>query len=175
MSARFQRRTFAAPFVLTLAGCMVQSAPPSRPPPQEPHMNPPPPNDTPATETTPPPTTGPTTGVISNPPRPGAEQQTPDQAQPKPPKPDTYEAHWTVMKQGDRCVAYVKTSCPPGAMCNPPPPTDYVCTADITPQSPLKIERRAGQATCIVEPEPMNCPPNTMCNPPRPRQVACPR
>jgi hypothetical protein len=174
MSARFQRRTFAAPFVVTLAGCMVQSAPPPREPraypqpqpspqpaPQPTVMSNPPRPGVEQSQPTPPPT------VISNPPRPGAEQS--------PPAPTAGESHWTVMKQGNRCVAYVKTSCPAGAMCNPPPPTDYACTADITPKTPLKIVRWAGQATCVVEPEPMSCPPQATCNPPRPRQVSCPQ
>jgi hypothetical protein len=150
MSARFQRRTFAAPFVVTtLAGCMVQSAPPSQP-----HQT-----------------------TMSNPPRPHAEPG-PEQTQPQPQQTgDTSETRWTVMKQGDKCLAYVKVECPAGTMCNPPRPSDYTCTPEITDTHPMKIVRWAGQDTCVVEGsgDSNNCPPRASCNPPPPQRVTCPR
>lgn len=176
MSVRQQRRTFASPFVLTLAAipaaCMVQSAPPRGGGQMQP---------------------GPTTAQPTQPmaPGPGSEgqPQRPVEGGPTAPPPTiisnppppttavkaTSESHWTVMKQGDKCLAYVKVSCPPNAMCNPPPPRAYACTPEITPTAPLKIVQHTGAEFCEVETEPMQCPPNVMCNPPPPTRVACPK
>lgn len=79
------------------------------------------------------------------------------------------------MKEGSTCKAYVNASCPQGATCNPPPPTDYACTPQVTPTTPMKIVRHNGAETCQVDTGPMNCPPNVMCNPPPPQQVTCPK
>lgn len=182
MSVRTLRRTFASPFVLTLAtipaACMVQSAPPrggGQPPqqqsyptdPQQPQQQPDQSMQRPA-EAMPhqgvEQTQGPTPSPMSNPPRPGAEQATAPSG----------DRHWTVMKQGDRCVSHAKAVCPPNAMCNPPPPKAYACTPEVTQNAPLKIVQWAGQKTCQIETEPMNCPRNASCNPPRPQQVTCP-
>ena len=103
---------------------------------------------------------------MANPPHPGAHQ-----AEPKP----THEMHWTVMKQGETCKAYVNASCPANATCNPPPPTDYACTPQVAQNAPMKVVRYNGSETCQIETEPMRCPPKTMCNPPPPQQVACPK
>ncbi|MBL0220677.1 MAG: hypothetical protein IPQ07_43270 [Myxococcales bacterium] len=180
MSVRQLRRTFASPFVITLAAipaaCMVQSAPPragnpnqmtpgpsvAQPQPTDPNGPPSDPNGMPQRPVEVGPTTPPPT-VISNPPRPTGAVKA------------TTESHWTVMKQGDKCQAFVKVSCPPNAMCNPPPPRAYACTPEITPTTPLKIVQYVGAEFCQVETAPMECPPNVMCNPPPPTRVACPQ
>ncbi len=172
MSARTIRRTFASSFVVTLAtvpaACVVQSAPPPRSGP--PMTQPGPQTSEPAQPT--PADPGPTTPqVISNPPPPGAEQATP----PKPEAPAKTERHWTVMKIGGKCRAYVQVACPAGAICNPPPPTDYACTPEITDAAPMKIVQWANTTGCHVETPAPPCPPQTMCNPPRPRAVTCPQ
>ena len=171
MSARFLRRTFASPFVITLAAipaaCVVQSAPPPRsgPPPGE--RQPPPPPSEPAQPT--PADPGPTRPVvISNPPRPGTEQATPPKEEPA-----KFERHWTVMKLDGKCLAYAQTSCPAGASCNPPPPSNYACTPEVT--DGMKIVQWANTTGCHVETPAPPCPPKTMCNPPRPRAVTCPQ
>ena len=82
MSARTVRRTFASSFVITLAAvpaaCIVQSAPPSRggPPP----VSQPGPQPTEQAQPAQPTPAEPTVGVVSNPPRPGTEQATPEPA-----------------------------------------------------------------------------------------------
>jgi hypothetical protein len=161
MSARILRRTFAAPFVVTLGACTMQTGgpPPSRPvgTAQHPgHGDPPDPSD------------------------PNRLQPRPDErvqmaAAPSPQQTDTSERHWTVSRQGGTCMAYTKVSCPPNAVCNPPRPTEYACTADLAEGGSMNIVRRAGSATCLVEVAPPSCPQGMSCNPPPPRQVACPR
>jgi hypothetical protein len=168
MSARLLRRTFASPFVVTLAAipaaCVTQSAPPSR-------SGPPPGDRRPAPQTSEPaqptPVRGETT-VMSNPPRPGIEQATPPNEEPA-----KVERHWTVMKLDGKCLAYAQTSCPAGATCNPPPPSNYACTPDVT--DGMKIVQWANTTGCHVETPAPPCPPKTMCNPPRPRAVTCPQ
>jgi hypothetical protein len=152
MSVRTLRRTFAAPFVVTMAGCMVQSG--SAPPPRGPGP-------------------GPRPGPVSTAPPPDRADRPGDvvQGERKP----THAASWTVMKQGETCKAYVNASCPANATCNPPPPTDYACTPQVSQNAPMKIIRHNGSETCQIDTGPMNCPPNVMCNPPPPQQVTCPK
>ncbi|MBA3462889.1 MAG: hypothetical protein H0T46_23235 [Deltaproteobacteria bacterium] len=152
MSARTLRRSFAAPFVVTIAGCMVQSGPPPQRGPR--------PQPQPVTSTQPQ-----DMGVVANPPHPGA------QVEPKP----THEMHWTVTKEGETCRAYAAINCPANAACRPAPPTDYACTPQVAHNAPMKVVRWNGSETCQIETEPMRCPPNVMCNPPPPQQVACPK
>jgi hypothetical protein len=171
MSARLLRRTFASPFVVTLAAipaaCIVQSAPPSR-------TGPPPSDRQPGPRTSEPaqPTPAPTPAqseptVMANPPRPGTEQATPEPAK--------TERHWTVSRQGDKCLAYTDVTCPKNATCNPPPPTAYACTPEITATQPMKIVQWANTTGCHVETPAPPCPPRKMCEPPRPRAVTCPQ
>ena len=180
MSARLLRRTFASPFVITLAAipaCVVQSAPPSRGGPTPGPRQDGPRESRPAENT--PAQTEPT--VVSNPPRPGTEQPTPpprvisNPPGPKQDAPAQYERHWTVMKIGDKCQAYTDTTCPRGATCNPPPPTDYACTPEVTATQPMKIVQWANTTGCHVETAAPPCPPKKMCEPPRPRAVTCPQ
>ena len=187
MAARLVRRTFATPFVVTLAAlpaaCVVQpaSAPSAYPTPAtaSPGTTAPGPSRPGVVETQP--ATGQPT-VVSNPPRPGVEPAPP--APPAPPKTapaPTYERHWTVSNYNNTCSAFEPVDCPkpvagkPVATCNPPPPRPYTCTPEITASTPLKIVQHVGQTACFVEQGPMQCPPNMMCNPPPPRRVDCPQ
>ena len=137
MAARTPRRSFAAPFVVTLAAplaaCFVQAGPP----PQQPPGNPPPPEVAQQQQTPPPDHV-----IVSNPPRPVTpppsdpppQQKPPNPATMNPPRPQPVDQQpqsssekWTIFKQGNDCMASVKTECPKGAMCNPPPPIKYAC------------------------------------------------
>lgn len=111
--------------------------------------------------------------VMSNPPRPGPDQTTTPPVQ-QGEQPATYERHWTVMKSDGKCQAYTDVTCPKNATCNPPPPTAYACTPEITPTQPMKIVQWANTTGCHVETPAPPCPPRKMCEPPRPRAVACP-
>jgi hypothetical protein len=166
MAARTPRRSFATPFVITLAAapaCYVQSSPaPSQPPQQQPTTAEPAPQPQPTAppqSQTPPP-------VIVNPPMP----QTQPPAQTVPPN-----AKWTVFKQGDSCMAAEKVTCQPKATCNPPPPFKYECPQNVSIENSITVASNADGTACVVEYAPVKCPPNTACNPPRPTPVACPK
>lgn len=159
MASRIPRRTFAAPFVVTLAaGCYTQSPPPAQPPPQAP----------PPTQPDP---------VVANPPRPQPDPQpTPTQMPPmNPPAPQTSAAQWTVTKQGAICTAAIKVDCPPRLACNPPGPHQVDCYPNMADGASLTVIRNAGAVDCIIPPPPTHCPPKAACNPPPPRHVDCPK
>lgn len=162
MSARTLRRTFASPFIVTVAACTMQSGPP----PQGPGPGP---------GTAQHPGHGdPDSGRFQNQngaPRPGDSAQTTGPTQ----SADTSERHWTIQKQGGKCLAFSKVSCPPNVSCNPPRPSDYACTPDVAEGGSLAVVRWQGSTTCMVEQPPMNCPAGMSCNPPPPRQVSCPQ
>jgi hypothetical protein len=173
--ARSPRRTFANPFVVTLAAipaCYVESTPP----PQQPQPRPPVaqgPTQGPAQPTQP----ATPEVVVANPPRPTPPPTTP------PPSGNTatFDQYWYVTKSGASCTARAKVDCPkpakkgdPVPTCNPPPPIAYACPPDMTEAS-LTIVQRAGSETCMVDHGPMSCPKGAMCNPPPPRAVACPK
>lgn len=159
MAARTPRRSFATPFVVTLAAapaCYVQSSPqPQGPGPQQP-----PPSQTAPADPQP---QGPGPVVI-NPPMP----QSPPLAAPANQK-------WTVYKANDGCMAAVKVDCPPKAICNPPPPFKYECPQNVSLDKAITVASNADGSACFVEYEPVTCPPNVACNPPRPTPVACPK
>ncbi len=175
MSARQLRRTFATPFIITLAGSSLAVACGPKPLPKHDnppgpsvHSNPPAPDPKPTPETTPDTTPVPETPKAS-----------PPEAVKEPAK---FESHWTVMKfkgQAD-CHAMVDVNCPkpekgkPVATCNPPPPIKYACPAGFKEGDTLKIVLRVGATECFVDREPMKCPEGAKCNPPPPRKVACP-
>ncbi len=175
MSARQLRRTFATPFIITLASsslatvaCGPKPLPRTHDNPPGPHVNPPAPDPKPVPE---PDLTTPTTGVPAD--------QTPPTAVKEPAK---YEQHWTVMKfkgKGD-CSAMVDVNCPkpekgkPVATCNPPPPIKYACPDGFKEGDTLKIVLRAGATECFVDRGPMTCPKGALCNPPPPRKLPCP-
>ena len=169
MAARTPRRSFATPFVITLAAapaCYVQSTPgPSGPTTTTTTSAPPtttnPTPDQPQTQG--PPTTGPGP-VVVNPPMP--------QSQPAAP-PNT---KWTVFKQADgACMAAFKVECQPKATCNPPPPFKYECPQNVSLEKAITVASNADGSACFVDYGPVSCPPNTACNPPRPTPVACPK
>lgn len=185
MAVRTVRRSFASPFVVTLAAalpaaaCYVQPAS-SRPPttagersagtPDEPaHANPPRPKQPPM-ENMP---TGSTTNA-------GVEQS--PRPTPAPAVVAKQDTRWTITRAGEKCSAFAKVTCPtapagqPAPMCNPPPPTSYACTFGLQKDGDTQVVVQfAGQSTCQVEQPPIKCPPNTMCNPPPPQKVDCPK
>ena len=167
MAARTPRRSFATPFVITLAAapaCYVQSTPPQTGPTTTTTSSAPPTNtqtpDQPPTQGAP--TQGPGPTVI-NPPMP--------QSQPAAP-PNT---KWTVYKAADGCMAAFKVECQPKATCNPPPPFKYECPQNVSLEKSITVASNADGSACFVDYGPVSCPPNTACNPPRPTPVACPR
>jgi hypothetical protein len=174
MSVRTLRRSFAAPFVVTLATTACGPAKPLNPP--GPHENPPPP------------TTKPTEPVVAAPdpvdqptPAPGLEPA--DKKEPA-----KYERKWTVMRnmkpdaKATECRAFVDANCPKGEpgkpmpTCNPPPPIPYTCPDGFSTDkgATLKIVLRAGATECFVDYGPMKCPEGAKCNPPPPRKLPCP-
>jgi hypothetical protein len=174
MAARIPRRTFATPLIALAAvpSCFVSSStPPSQPvsqaAPGQPVQSDPAPN-------TPPPSQSPV--IVANPPRP--RPQPDPEPPPAPPVTDPADTkqqppankRWTVFKTSSGCEAAIETSCPKGAMCNPPPPMKYACPDNV--KLPAKIVTFGDG--CAIEPEPTHCPPKAACNPPPPRKVACP-
>lgn len=155
MAARTPRRSFATPFVITLAAapaCYVSSTPP----PQQPQPAQPQPQPQTVQPNRPMPTV--------NPPMP----------QPEPAAPPN--AKWTVYKQPDgACMASIMVECKPNVMCNPPPPSKYACPANVSLDKPITIASSADGSACFVEYAAMACPPNVACNPPRPTPVSCPK
>ncbi len=179
MSARIVRRTFAAPFVITLAAC--SSSAPTSPP----HNNPPDPNwnarsdAAQPTEPTPP-TVDPKPIINSNPPRPDMTDKNPT---PKP-EPAKFERKWTVTKATTKgktdCYAMPEVQCPkvekgqPIPTCNPPAPYPYTCPPGFADGDSLNIILRVGATECFVDRSPMKCPKGARCNPPPPQKIACP-
>lgn len=181
MSARQVRRSFATPFIVTLAGSSLATVA-CGPKPLPRHENPP----GPSTHTNPP-------EPHANPPAPDTKPEEPtagtapttDPGTPAPPapvkEPAKYEQKWTVMKlKGrDECSAMVDVQCPkpengkPVPTCNPPPPIKYACPAGFEEGDTMRIILRAGATECFVNFE-VRCPDNSRCNPPPPRKVPCP-
>src|SRR5512138_3724220 len=130
---RTPRRTFATPFVVTLAACgpaQHTSNPPgpAQPPPSAPVASAP--STDPATPAPPDPCAGmPTEAPSKNPPAP----RPPPKGNPPPPETFPYEQRWFVSKSGGACLARPKVDCPkpeagkPTRTCNPPPPIKYEC------------------------------------------------
>lgn len=191
MAARVVRRSFASPFVVTLAAalpaaaCYVQPAPRSggngsqvaQGEPQ-PHGNPRP-GDRVANPQTPDHST--TNGGVEQAPRPtGTVVSNPPRPMPAPVA--KQDARWTVTRAAGTCSAFAKVTCPtapagqPAPSCNPPPPMPYPCGAELrTDGATLAIVQFAGQTTCQIEQPPMKCPAGAICNPPPPQKVACPQ
>ena len=162
MAARSVRKSFASPFVITLAAaaCVESAPPPQQPAPQ--------PTPAPAPSPAPP-------VVVTNPPPPssGGTAQTAQTY--------TFDQRWTVMKSSTGCQAMAKVECPkpskpggPVPTCNPPPPMKVACPDGWDGKESITIVQYANQANCMIEPPPMNCPKGAACNPPPPRKVACP-
>lgn len=175
MAARTPRRSFAAPFVVTLAAgsaCYVQSSPPRQGPPPQP-----PPTTSQPTQPGPQPPP-----VIVNPPRP--TQPTTTQTEPPPPPSPTptpppvapTSQKWSVYKTKDgTCMAAVNVECRKGATCNPPPPFKYDCPPNMSLEQPVTVALMPDGQSCQVEYPMPKCPQGVACNPPRPTPVACPK
>jgi hypothetical protein len=148
---RSPRRTFAAPFVVTvgLAGCThIDEAPP---------RSVPVPRDAAVVVPVPPPE--------PPPPAPLDLFEEPD------PNVTTY----TVIRYGTTCTLQYNMYCPPGARCNPPRPRDWKCPAGMTTDR-ATIRQLRDQNTCTLDAEPTICTdPGTDCpTPPPPRKIPCP-
>jgi hypothetical protein len=156
MSARTPRRRFASPFVVTLAAIPTAAAGCNPPPPQPPRVVDPP--------------------VVAAP----AEPDPVDAGKPR--EPAKFERSWTVMKiKGNPdCQAMRNDTCPkvdpgkPIPPCNPPPPSKYVCPANLEDGNSIQIVLRAGATECFQKYEPIKCPQGAKCNPPPPRKLKCP-
>lgn len=176
MSARTPRRTFAHPFVVTLAAVPACSHPQrfhdNPPPPPPPITNEPAAPDPAATAPTSPPEAAPTP-----PPAPAPTPGGPAQAQDK--APDTTQ-RWLVTKNGATCLAQPKVECPRAApgkampTCNPPAARPYPCPDGVA-QASFIVVQFANAVHCVIEQPPPHCPPNASCNPPPPRRVECPK
>lgn len=179
MSVRQIRRTFAAPFIVTL-GTAAACGP--KPLPKHDHVNPPGPHSNPPAPDTQPATPDPTPAPVTD--KPIVKNDNPPPPEPPAPvrEPAKFEQHWTVMKfKGkDECSAMVDVQCPkpekgkPVATCNPPPPIKYACPDNFKEGDTLKIVLRAGATDCFVDRPTASCPKGALCNPPPPRKVACP-
>jgi hypothetical protein len=154
MAARVPRRSFASPFVVTLAVAC-----------------------TPAT-------TNPPTGTAADPnvaQTPTTDPATPDPATTDPPKTDEEPARWAVSKKGSDCFTQRRIECSdPSRSCNPPAPQKYDCPKwdDGSPMGFDEgdtIEGVAGAEKCTLYFSGGSCPEGASCNPPPPRAVACPK
>ena len=175
MAARTPRRSFATPFVVTLAAapaCYVQSAPP---PPAEPA--PQQQQNAPGTVVANPPRPQPVeqqpTPAVSNPPRPVAPPATTVVTNPPRPTGPAAGTTWHVFKTKDGCEAALNVSCPKGAMCNPPPPQKYDCEG-LSIAKPITIVSE-GEGICHVQPEPRALPAGRDVQPAAAAAVACPQ
>ncbi len=174
MSAKFPRRSFAAPLVVTLAmpACLVSSgkpAPAPAPANDEPraHVNPPRPQPDPQPAQ---PDPDPRATQPGN----DTAQQTQQQT-PPPAKLRTWTVYVQASGKSQECFAAHDVECPPkGATCNPPPPIKLAsCPSGITAAKPYKIREDAPDSCALYHPMP-DCPAGVACNPPRPQTVRCP-
>lgn len=155
MAVRQIRRSFATPFIVTLASSAAIACGP-KPLPKHDHVNPPSPHSNPPAPDSQP------TGTTETPPPTIPASPAP----PAPPEavkePAKYEQRWTVMKfKGkEECSVMVDVQCPkaepgkPVATCNPPPPIKYACPADFKVGDTLEIVQRVGATDCVVEGSP---------------------
>jgi hypothetical protein len=185
MSARAPRRSFATPFVVTVAAALPATAcyVETRPAPQAPADQTARPMTNVGTtgpastsnagvqpDPAPPPAPPPT--VVANPPRPTTAPTAPIV---------TSDQRWTIARTNGTCLAHVNVKCPtapkgqPQPTCNPPRPTAYTCPPTLAEGASMVVVQRAGQRECFVEPGPMKCPKGAICNPPPPQKVACPK
>lgn len=171
MSARVPRRSFASPFVITLAAAPACTPRPATTP------------DAPTTD-------APTTAAPTPDPQPEPEP-TPDPtgADPTPSDPPAPVAadpprQWTLSSKADGCTTQIIVSCAPKPgepprSCNPPAPQSYPCPID---GEGVRMELGAnttiqsdGAGHCYVRQPSGPCPKGALCNPPPPREVPCPK
>lgn len=161
MAARVPRRSFASPFVVTLAvACTPATGPVGNPPAPQPE---------PVGETPTPGDTAPTA-------TPGAAEGGTTEEK---------EVRWAVTKQGKDCFTQLQIECtqPPGEparSCNPPAPQKYDCPkwdngAAMDFDGGDTIAGVAGGKECTLYFSAGGCPEGASCNPPPPRAVACPK
>ena len=176
MAARTPRRSFASPFVITLAvvpACYTTS----NEPPPSPRQEPPRVTDPSGPDPSPAPT------VVANPPRPEpapAQESRPGVIvnPPRPQPPSPAERAWTLSKGASGCEALAVVDCPkpapggPMISCNPPPPVAYPCPDGVDLTAPRTIIT-VGNG-CELSRAPEHCPPGKRCNPPPPKAVPCP-
>jgi hypothetical protein len=102
-----------------------------------------------------------------------------------PPNPDTT---WQIARgsKAGTCTAMMNTQCPEGAICNPPPPSDYACPTnrEAMLSLPNTLTRKAGLQQCTMDVMESSsstggCPAGAHCNPPPPHHtivtLPCPR
>ena len=180
MSARFPRRVFAKPMVVTVAAaslgaCIVATQPTGTTQPRVINTG-----DGSgsgsgsATGSDAPPT------IMTNPPMPTPPVPTPPPPATRPVADRDYK--WGVFKNNDgTCVAHISVTCPtakpgmPVPTCNPPPPMPTECPATLAVGQSVEVVQFKGTIVCQVMPAPVTCPPKVMCNPPPPQQVPCPQ
>jgi hypothetical protein len=182
MSARVLRRSFATPFVLTLAAvpaCVVSSPPPSSPQTtssgsehDEPgHANPPPPQpEWQSGSSTPPPVAAPPaydpnqSPPRTNPPGP----QAPPTAVANPPRPQE------PAKPGvnNHVKGTANTSSTTVAQTEPPPVSDKPSAPKSRGYREWTVTKASGACKSMVK---VNCPEGAMCNPPPPAKYECPK
>ncbi len=167
MSARQPRRSFATPFVITLAAGAACT----------PRATPTPP---PGPITTTPETTTVETPPVETPPVETPPVETPPVATPPaetPPSPPVKTLRWQANQVGQKCTTQLQTDCsePP---CEPGPKVKYDCPKSedgtILGIDGARIEGAEGQASCTLRLQ-VRCPPSARCNPPPPRSVPCPK
>lgn len=183
MALRAPRRSFATPFVITLAAipaCTVSSAPPPQEP--QPQVQPAP---------TQPAQPGPGSTIVENPPRPGTEpaqpgpstgiHPTPMQPAPGSTTPATRDTIWYIAMQGTQCTASLRVECPkaepgkPQITCNPPPPFAYPCPPNWDGKTQLTVAQYQGTTECWAKGPGPTCAPNEKCAQPPATKVPCPK
>lgn len=155
--ARSPRRSFSAPFVITLAAvpaaCTMQPSPQAPTTVQQPTTAPPQPGPQPPPD------------LVENPPR---------------PQPAEHDTFWYVTQNGAECQATLKLECPtpepgkPAMTCNPPPPVAYACPAGWDGTSQLIVTQYQGNPECIIEAKAPPCAPNEKCRKAASQPVPCP-
>jgi hypothetical protein len=175
MSARTPRRSFATPFVVTLAAvpaCYVQTSNgPSSPPPTQVAGEPPPSSQPPPSSESPP--------VVVNPPRPGttpAASEPPPSTPPpvivNPPRPGT-----TDPTRPEPRPSGPPTQPKPPVIANPPVPNDP--RTQTSPQQTSPQQTSVSQWTVFKQNDgcmaaiKVECTPKATCNPPPPFKIAC--
>jgi hypothetical protein len=123
MAARAPRRSFATPFVVTLAAVPACYTGAAAPPPQRPQA----PMQT-----------------VTNPPRPLPQSSpavTPGQRWTVSRQPD------------GTCTASIAVACPPGVMCNPPRPQPYECPQNVSLDAPIAVVAGADSTCHVEYPD----------------------
>ncbi len=162
MSARAPRRSFARPFVITLAACGApQPTQPSTPTTTEAKPVDACPCDEPVHSDAPPPPPAASdskwpTGIDLSSQAPGEDHQRGQQ--------------WTVVKRtADTCLWYAtltpalyESVC--HGPCNPPKPFSYACPIDLSIDEAVRVQA-VEPARCVLMREVTDCPPRAICHP----------